>query len=228
MAAHFASRKATQISRALHRDTKVSCFNHWGPITAKRTTSSQPTINNAVIPPPHHPNSWRHPSSPDLFPARTSLPWWWHPSLVEWLHSHDAPCPLWNTDNNFVNWYRTDILSDLSLKGVYRNALCAPVRCGALINKIIIIMITINIHYCCFYYYDHHGKHLHNYDRLGWRVGSVVRALDWRSKGWGFESRQEHNKNFEFFRVKKVVLTHCWCAQAPCVCARIQKTMYAC
>ena len=34
---------------------------------------------------------------------------------------------------------------------------------------------------------------------LGWRVGSVVKVLDWRSKGRGFESRQEHK---EFFRVK--------------------------
>ena len=41
---------------------------------------------------------------------------------------------------------------------------------------------------------------------MGWRVGSVVRAYDWRSKGRGFESRQEHKKQFEFLRVKKVVL----------------------
>ena len=34
------------------------------------------------------------------------------------------------------------------------------------------------------------------------RLGSVVRALDWRSKGRGFASRQEHKKNFEFFGVK--------------------------
>ena len=32
----------------------------------------------------------------------------------------------------------------------------------------------------------------------GWRVGSVVRALDWRSKGRGFESCQKHKKNFDF------------------------------
>ena len=31
-----------------------------------------------------------------------------------------------------------------------------------------------------------------NRPTLGWRVGSVVRALDWRSKSRGFESRQEH------------------------------------
>ena len=47
----------------------------------------------------------------------------------------------------------------------------------------------------------------------GWRVGSVVRTLDWRSKGRGFESRQEHKKNFEFFLVRKVVQTRCRCAQ---------------
>ena len=48
----------------------------------------------------------------------------------------------------------------------------------------------------------------------GGRVGSVVIALDWRSKGGGFESRQEHRKNFVFFRVKNV-LTRCRCAQPP-------------
>ena len=62
---------------------------------------------------------------------------------------------------------------------------------------------------------------------LEWWVGSVVRALDWRSTGRVFESRQEHNTNFEFFRVKKVVPTRCRCAQPPCVYARIRKTMYA-
>ena len=51
---------------------------------------------------------------------------------------------------------------------------------------------------------------------MGWQVGSVVRALGWRSKGQGFESRQEHKENF--FWVKKVVLTRCQCAQLdPCV-----------
>ena len=42
-------------------------------------------------------------------------------------------------------------------------------------------------------------------------------------KGRGFESRQKHNKNFEFFRVKKVVLTRCRCAQPP-VCVRTHTT----
>ena len=61
----------------------------------------------------------------------------------------------------------------------------------------------------------------------GRRVGSVVRALDWRAKGRGFESRQEHKKNFEFFRVKKIVLTRCRCVQPPCIYAHIRKTMHA-
>ena len=40
--------------------------------------------------------------------------------------------------------------------------------------------------------------------RPGWQVGrSVVRALDWWSKGRGLESRQEHKKNW-VFRVKKL------------------------
>ena len=39
----------------------------------------------------------------------------------------------------------------------------------------------------------------------------IVRALDWRSKGRGFESLQEHKNNLEFFRIKKVVLTPCRC-----------------
>ena len=43
------------------------------------------------------------------------------------------------------------------------------------------------------------------------------------SKGQGFESRQEHKKNFEFFQVKKVVLTHCWCAQPVCIYSRHTK-----
>ena len=30
-------------------------------------------------------------------------------------------------------------------------------------------------------------------ETMGWRVGSVGRASDWRSKGRGFESGQEHN-----------------------------------
>ena len=41
-------------------------------------------------------------------------------------------------------------------------------------------------------------------------------------KGRGFESHQEHTKNFEFFRVKKVVLTRCRCAQLLCVYERIR------
>ena len=61
----------------------------------------------------------------------------------------------------------------------------------------------------------------------GWWVGSVVRELDWKSKGWGFESCQEHKKNLEFFQVKKVVLTRYLCAQPLCVYACIWKTMYA-
>ena len=52
----------------------------------------------------------------------------------------------------------------------------------------------------------------------GWSVGLKDR---------GFESRQEHKINFEFFRVKKVVPTRCRCAQPPCVYAPIRKTMYA-
>ena len=36
-----------------------------------------------------------------------------------------------------------------------------------------------------------------------------------RSKGRGFEFRQEYKKNFEFFRVEDVVLTRCRCAQPP-------------
>ena len=51
----------------------------------------------------------------------------------------------------------------------------------------------------------------------GWRVGSVVRALDWRSKGWGFESHQEHKKMFEFFWVNKVVLTLSVCPTPLCI-----------
>ena len=70
--------------------------------------------------------------------------------------------------------------------------------------------------------------YVHCYCVQGWQVGSVVRALDWRSKDWGFESHQEHKKNFKFFRVKMVVLTRCWCAQPSCVYAHIRKTMYAC
>ena len=62
---------------------------------------------------------------------------------------------------------------------------------------------------------------------LGWRGGSVGRASDSRTKGRGFESRQEHKKNVEFFRVKKVVMTCCQCAQPSCVYAHMQKTMYA-
>ena len=38
------------------------------------------------------------------------------------------------------------------------------------------------------------------------------RAVDWRSKGRGFESRQEHKNNFEFLRIKKV------CADSLSVC----------
>ena len=69
-------------------------------------------------------------------------------------------------------------------------------------------------------------------EKRGWRVGSVVRSLDWRSKGRGFESRVRSTRktlslSFEFFRVKKVVLTRCRCAQPLCVYARIRKTMYA-
>ena len=62
---------------------------------------------------------------------------------------------------------------------------------------------------------------------LGRQVGSVVRALDLRSKGRVFESRQEHKNNFEFFRVKSL----CWLAvgvpNPPCVYARTRKTVYA-
>ena len=59
---------------------------------------------------------------------------------------------------------------------------------------------------------------------MGWWVGSVVRALDWGFKGRGFESCQElescqEQKKNVFFRVKKVVLTRCWCAQPP-MCIR--------
>ena len=46
----------------------------------------------------------------------------------------------------------------------------------------------------------------------GWRVGSVVRALDWRSKCRGFESRQEHKKNFWVFPSQK------GCAYSLSVC----------
>ena len=35
-----------------------------------------------------------------------------------------------------------------------------------------------------------------------WHVGSVVRALDWRSKGRRFESRQEHKNNWVFLSLK--------------------------
>ena len=49
------------------------------------------------------------------------------------------------------------------------------------------------------------------------RVGSVVRALEWRSKSRGFESRQEHKKNLSFSESKKVALTRCRCAQPPCI-----------
>ena len=50
---------------------------------------------------------------------------------------------------------------------------------------------------------------------LGGRGGSMGRALASRSNGFydqRFEPRQEHKKNVrEFFRVKNVVLTCCWC-----------------
>ena len=42
---------------------------------------------------------------------------------------------------------------------------------------------------------SHHASQ--KWNTQGWRVGSVVRASDWRSKGWGFESRQEHKKDFQ-------------------------------
>ena len=35
--------------------------------------------------------------------------------------------------------------------------------------------------------------------------GSVVRVLDWRSKGRGFESRQEHNKKTSSFSGSKML-----------------------
>ena len=44
-------------------------------------------------------------------------------------------------------------------------------------------------------------------------VGSVVRALDWRSKGRGFESRQDNKKIFEFLNDHKSV-----CVQRVHVC----------
>ena len=53
-------------------------------------------------------------------------------------------------------------------------------------------------------------------------------GLDWRSKGRGFESRQEHNKQFELLRVKQVVLTRCRVYTQPPVCIRTYgKTTYA-
>ena len=56
----------------------------------------------------------------------------------------------------------------------------------------------------------------------GWRVGSVDRALDWRSKGQGSKSHQEYKKNFEFFQVKKL------CRLAVGVPnPHVWKTMYA-
>ena len=61
----------------------------------------------------------------------------------------------------------------------------------------------------------------------GWHVGSVARALDWKSKGWGFKSCQVHKKNL-VFPSPKVVLTRCRCAQPLCVYARIRMTTYAC
>ena len=49
-----------------------------------------------------------------------------------------------------------------------------------------------------------------NYTNIALKLlQSVVRALDWRSKGQGFESCQEHKKNVEFFWVKKVSLSVC-------------------
>ena len=42
-----------------------------------------------------------------------------------------------------------------------------------------------------------HDCKLMSFMLLGWQVGSVVRALDWRSKGRGFKSCQEHKKNFQ-------------------------------
>ena len=53
------------------------------------------------------------------------------------------------------------------------------------------------------------------YPWKGWWVGSVVRALDWRSKGRGFESRQEHKKNWCFSESKRL----CWLAvSVPKLC----------
>ena len=53
---------------------------------------------------------------------------------------------------------------------------------------------------------------------LGWRVGSVVRALDWRfyPKVEGLNPVRSTRKT-ELFWVKQVVLTHCRCAQPSCV-----------
>ena len=63
-----------------------------------------------------------------------------------------------------------------------------------------------------------------------WQGGSVGRALDLRSKDRRSEprQRQQHKKQFwEFFRVKKIVLTHYRCAQPLCVHAHIRIVTYA-
>ena len=49
--------------------------------------------------------------------------------------------------------------------------------------------------------------------KMGWRVGSVVRALNCKSKGWGFESCPENKKTFCFSELKRL----CWLAvSVPC------------
>ena len=60
----------------------------------------------------------------------------------------------------------------------------------------------------------------------GWWVGSVFRALDWRSKGQGFESHQEHKNNF-FSESKRLYWLAVSVPNPLCVYACIWKTMYA-
>ena len=94
---------------------------------------------------------------------------------------------------------------------------------------------SLNLHflneYFCWWYMQHNmlpygtGPLCIYIVFVRWRVGSVVRALDCKSKGRGLESRQEHKKNLGFFSVSKRL---CWlAAQLPCIYACIRKTMYA-
>ena len=60
-----------------------------------------------------------------------------------------------------------------------------------------------------------------------WQGGSISRALDSESNDKGLNPIRSTRKNCEFFRVKKVVLTCCRCAQPLCVHAHTRMIIYA-